>query len=332
MKQLFRSPLPGAGSGRRPVWHADHLFLAVFFLLLSCFATRAATAQVADVVSIPAPDSSAATSGTSAQGRGVWKDPDGNPLPFQTDEEIIEFLQTAEIVSVEDIPIGITKPHRVEMVKDGVRMRAALRDYDETRIDVNFGGDLYPRLRDSHLFDLAAYELAKILGLDNIPPVTMRRVNGRDVTLQIWLEGALMEFDRVDQKIAPPENENLRFLKQYQMLKLFDTLIGNQDRNNGNILFDDEWNFWLIDHSISFMRDNTHTPYLQEVHWCSREVLEKLKALDFDELNEAMNPPLTRAEVNWVLKRRDRLIERLEQLIIARGEAAVIYDEVHNEN
>ena len=41
-----------------------------------------------------------------------WKDPDGNPLPFQTDEEIIEFLRTAEIESIEDIGIGVTKPRR----------------------------------------------------------------------------------------------------------------------------------------------------------------------------------------------------------------------------
>ena len=29
----------------------------------------------------------------------IWQDPDGTPLPFQNDSEILEFLRTARIVS-----------------------------------------------------------------------------------------------------------------------------------------------------------------------------------------------------------------------------------------
>ena len=37
----------------------------------------------------------------------VWLDADGNPLPFQTDEEILEFLRTADVVSVVRIPLKL---------------------------------------------------------------------------------------------------------------------------------------------------------------------------------------------------------------------------------
>ena len=77
----------------------------------------------------------------------VWKGPDDKPLPFQSDEEILEFLRTAEIESVTDIELGVTNPRRVVLVKDGVRMRAALRDYDETFERQRFDGIFYLRLR-----------------------------------------------------------------------------------------------------------------------------------------------------------------------------------------
>ena len=269
----------------------------------------------------------AAPAGTAApQTRGVWKDPDGNPLPFQSDEEIIEFLQDAKIVAVEDIPVGVTDPRRVTLVKDGVEMRAALRDFDETHEQMRFNRVLYPRLRDSFVFDIGVYELSKILGLNNVPPVTLRRVNGVDASLQIWVEGALVEFDRVEKGIAPPESENLRFMRQYQLAKLFDTLIGNIDRNNGNILFDEDWNFWLIDHSRSFVHDDRDVPYLEQIYWCERSLFEKLKALTRDELMPHLHPPIEDFEIDWMLKRRDLIVARLEQLIAVHGESAVLYD------
>ena len=43
----------------------------------------------------------------------VWIGPDNQPLPFQTHEEILEFLRPAEVVSIEDIPVGVTKPRKV---------------------------------------------------------------------------------------------------------------------------------------------------------------------------------------------------------------------------
>ncbi len=48
----------------------------------------------------------------------VWLDPQGQPLPFQSNEEIEEFLRTAEIVSQRRIGEGINNPFRVLLEKD----------------------------------------------------------------------------------------------------------------------------------------------------------------------------------------------------------------------
>lgn len=264
----------------------------------------------------------------SALGAGVqnatWKDVDGNPLPFQDDAEILEFLRTASIESINDIPIGVTNPRRVILEKDGVRVRAALRDYDQVFEGVRIDGEFFTRLRDSFTFDVPAYALARLLSLDNIPPVTFRRVGGDRVTLQAWLEGGLMETDRVTQEIAPPSIARHR--QQTQNMWVFDSIIGNVDRNSGNILMEADGTFWLIDHSRSFMR-NDDTRYLDRVSSCSRQLFERIKTLQREELLEVMSPPLTDSEVDWVLRRRDKVVAHIENLIATRPPGTVLFDD-----
>ena len=260
----------------------------------------------------------------SAESGPHWKDPDGKPLPFQSDEEILEFLRTARIESVTDIELGVTNPRRVVLAKDGVRMRAALRDYDETFSRRTFDGVFYPRLRDAFVFDVPAYEMAVLLGLNHVPPVTFRRIGADRVSLQAWLEGALMETDRIAQAIDPPSFQ--RFRQQTQDMRVFDSLIGNVDRNTGNILMDDDWNFWLIDHSRAFMR-NDNARYLERVQACSRQLFARLKTLTAEEMLPVMSPPLTESEVNWVLRRRDKVAAHIDALIAERGEDAVLFDD-----
>jgi len=252
-----------------------------------------------------------------------WKDRFGEPLPFQSDEEIIEFLRTAEIKAVEDLEVGITNPRRVELVKDGIILRAALRDFDETYEQLRFQLNFYPRLRDSFLFDLAAYELSKMLGLNNVPPVALRRVNNVQATLQIWLEDALVEKDRYDAQMIPPDL--MFFNKQRENMYVFDSIIGNVDRNLGNVLYDEKWNHWLIDHSRSFPRNADKMIYLDVIHWCSRTMYETLRDFDRDILRERLSPPLGPQEIDAILERRDKVLARLDALIAERGEDAVLF-------
>ncbi len=285
----------------------------------------AALALVASAVAAVAPGLAAEhPARQSAQSGPLWKDPDDNPLPFQSNEEIIEFLRTARIESVTDIELGVTNPRRVVLAKDGVRMRAALRDYDETFTRRRFDGVFYRRLRDSYAFDVPAYELALLLGLNNVPPVTFRRIGANQVSLQAWLEGALMETDRIAEGIDPPSIR--RFRQQTQNMRVFDSLIGNVDRNTGNILMDGDWNFWLIDHSRAFIR-NDETRYLERVQACSRQLFARLKTLTAEEMLPVMSPPLTRSEVDWVLRRRDKVVAYIDALIAEKGEGSVLFDD-----
>ena len=93
-----------------------------------------------------------------------WIGSDGRPLPFETDEEIMDFLRTAKVVKIEKIPEGVTKPQKLYMEKDGVKAAASFRYkriHKERWNDPNAG----PRVdfRDDCIYECAAYRLSRLL-------------------------------------------------------------------------------------------------------------------------------------------------------------------------
>lgn len=243
-----------------------------------------------------------------------WRGPDGQPLPFTTDEEIVEFLGTAEVVESQDIPVGITKPLKLVLEKDGVRARAAFR-YEETeRKDVSIEGRHYRRFRDSCRFECAAYRLARMLGLDRVPPTTDRKFKGRSGSVQIWVEGSLDE----DAKDFRPPNP-LAWVQQTWDQDFFDNLILNVDRNSGNIVVDQDYKLWLIDHTRAFQP----VPELldaERVTRINRTMWTRLKEMDAESLKEAVGSWLDGEELMCLARRRELLIEHVETLVAERGE------------
>jgi len=255
--------------------------------------------------------------------RHVWKGPDGTPLPFQTDEEVLAHLRTAKVVSMRGVPKGITQPRKCLLEKDGVRSNAVFRDVDEDKAVATLAtGERILFFRDSYIFEPAAYELARLLGMDNVPPAVVRRVYGKNGSIQIFLENAMTEEDRIRQKIRPPDA--VRWNQQVFVMRVFDNLVANMDRNAGNILIDKDWKLWLIDHTRAFHRsESLREP--DKVRQCERKLFERLKALNPEEVKRQLKPYLRTSEIDSLLKRRDKLVALLEKLIEERGEEKVLF-------
>ena len=142
----------------------------------------------------------------AAQDDDAWRDVDGNPLPFQDAATISEFLRNADIVDNDKIDIGITGPRRLVLEQDGVRAYAAFRAVDEEHTRVRMpDGSYYQKLRDFSGFEVAAYEISKLLAMNNVPPAVHRRVNRDRGTAQIWVNDTMMEQDRVKQGLRSPD-------------------------------------------------------------------------------------------------------------------------------
>lgn len=271
---------------------------------------------------LPASVHAQAAAGTSSV-EWVFLDATGKPLPFKTDDEIEEFLLTATIVEMEEIPVGITDPRKARLEKNGIQLYACFRDVDIHRRQETLPGiGIRRNWRDCCKFECAAYRLGKLLGLRNIPPVVMREIKGKEITLQIWVEGALMETDRASQKINPPNP--WRHGMQWQVMHVFDALIHNDDRNAGNMLYDRDWKLWLIDHTRCFPQISD-LPKTLKVKHCEKNLWENLQNLDEEVVKERLDEYLESAELKALFQRREKLVQYIEDQIEQRGERQVLF-------
>ena len=254
----------------------------------------------------------------------VWLGADGAPLPFGTDEEILEFLRTAELLGTEKIPVGVTEPKQALLEKDGVQAHATYKDIDITAKRVRLSdGTRVMELRDFYLYEVAAYELSLLLGLDNVPPTVIRKLGRNEGSLQMWVEEAMTEGERREQGLRAPDV--VSWMQQVQTMYLFDDLIGNVDRNQGDIVIDADWKLWMVDHSRSFGL-RFEPSRMAEVILVERGFWEKLQALDEAGIRAQLGNNLTGPEIEAMLERRDTVVAHIQALIEQRTEEAVLYD------
>jgi hypothetical protein len=274
--------------------------------------------------SLAAPPAGAQTTPEPPAASYVWLDSSGEPLPFQTHPEILEYLRTANVIERERIPRGVAGAQKILMDRDGLRVRACFRTVDETqRGPFDNLPRSYRRVRDAAAFECAAYELSQLLGLGRVPPTVWREVDGTAGSVQMWLEGA-MDQDRFLEQSADPPDVEWWNLQKYR-LYVFDALIANIDRNQGNILVDPEGTLWLIDHTRTFVASkDLFQP--EKVTRCSRDLWHALRNMDEASVRQRLEPFLKRGELRSLFRRRAELVKHIEKLISAEGEEAVLFD------
>lgn len=253
---------------------------------------------------------------------GLWHGPDGKPLPFDNHTEVIEFLEEADITLVRELSSGTNRPKQVRLEKDGVVAHGIFRNVDRRKGKVNISGKVHISFHDGYIYERAAYVLSRQLGIHHVPPCVERRFQGEYGTLQLWVENAITEKDRRDQN---RDVENPMFwLRHKQTMRLFDTLIANIDRNQGNFLIDDQQNIWFIDHTRSFgISDRVEE--LERLVWCERDLWKNLQNLDRKSLEKHLGEYLSGKQLQALESRRSQLVNHLSQRISELGEGAVLY-------
>ena len=244
---------------------------------------------------------------------------DGKPLPFENDEAIIDFLNTAEILEQTRIKEGINRTWQLIMEKDGVRAHAIFREVDVLERNQRVGPIFFLVFRDSYMFDCAAYQMAVLLGMDNVPPAVLRTVNRTPGSVQLWIEGA-RKTDTTD--FHPPNA--MAWVQQLWTMYFFDALIYNVDRHPGNLMVDDDYTLWLIDHGRAFQRKPVPLNVDQVIR-VDRRIWERLLALDEATLTEAMRDYLDSSEIVSLLSRHEKLIAYINGRIEEHGEAVVLF-------
>jgi hypothetical protein len=255
-------------------------------------------------------------------GPGRWIDADGRELPFSTDAELLEFLRTAPVVGAKQLSGGINNPWRLDLELPGYRVRAIFRDVDVTkRSDSTAAERHFPSFRDSYVFEVAAYEMSLLLGLDNVPPVVLYEWRGQSGSLQLWIERARNEGERLASGESPPDPAGWQ--RQKTSMIVFDNLIYNFDRNHGNQLLDERGKLWYIDHTRSF-KQKPSLPYRDELLVLDARLWERLRSLEEERIQQALTPYLDVVQVKALLKRQRLLIRHIESMIESRGPDQVL--------
>ena len=195
-----------------------------------------------------------------------------------------------------------------------------------TQEDIRLGrkraGEL--NFADSYLYNLAAYEIARLLDLDHMMPATVeRRYRGETGSLTWWVDDVLMDEAQRESSKTQPTNA-VAFVRARQNMFVFAELVRDVDRNKGNVLYTKDWRVIMLDFTRAFrLQHELRDPsFLQQ---CDRKLYERLQTLTEDEVRGAVKNYLTGAELKAVLARRQLIVDHYAQLIKAKGEKAVLY-------
>ena len=244
--------------------------------------------------------------------------------PNLTEEQQADFLLHAKVVASKQLGKGITHPWRLTLSDDQLTHDAAFQPVDEHKATMQFeDGHTELNFVDSYHYNIAGYQLAKLLGLSDLVPVYVERTwNLRTGALSWWIPWKWDEGMRQQQKLDPPDQD--AWAHQIYKIRVFDQLIDDTDTNKTNILITEDWKVWRIDFTRAFrLSHDLQAP--GDLVKCDRRLLQNLRKLDGNELLERTKPHLNKNEVDAVIARRDKIVAHFDQLIAQKGEAAVLY-------
>ena len=232
--------------------------------------------------------------------------------PVLSDAEMERFLKNGKILKVKGTKKGVTDSTQATMTDGTITHDAHIQTIDEYKREFRSNMGVELDFRDSWTFNVAAYKLDRLIGLNMVPPSVSGNYRSNRAAVTWWVDDVMMdEGDRVKQKVEPPDRP--AWSRQMQMMRLFDELIANTDRNLGNMLYSKGWRLWAIDHTRAFRKHTTlkRPAYIAR---CERSVFEKLKSLDRDTLKREIGDYLDDGQIKSVLARRDLIVKKLEGL------------------
>ncbi len=243
--------------------------------------------------------------------------------PTLTKEQIKQFLRTAKVVNSHDAKKGITHTLRLTLSDGTVTHDASFQPIDEHKSSKQIGIGTELNFVDSYKYNIAAYALAELIGMDDMVPVYVeRKWEGNTGSLSWWLPVKMDEVERHKQKLTAPDAD--AWNNQMYKVRIFDQLVADTDVNLTNVLIGEDWKIWRIDFSRAFrLTKDLKEP--KDLVRCDRQLLEKLKTLDANALTEKTTHYLTKDEVKAVMARRDKMVAHFQKLIAEKGENEVLY-------
>jgi hypothetical protein len=288
--------VPSGWAGGRLRWLSAAmgagLLLALPCAALSQVPETAPPAQAPAAQAAPAPATTAAPTACSK----IWL---GHEAEFE------ELLRTAKVTRVEQIGVGVTGARRAHVEPGLPFSQMAWKTLKP---------GMYKGFYESYRSEIAAYEMDKLIGLGMVPPAVERHIKDEIGAAILWVEN-VKGWDAKNPVSGPDKRASAL---ESVRLKMFDQLIGNIDRNQGNLLYDSEFHFILIDHSRAFREvvDLNQYPralFEDPVLW------DRMQALTMETLQPTLGKWVSKGMLYAVLDRRNRMKREIDKLLEKRG-------------
>ncbi|MCW5966144.1 MAG: hypothetical protein KIT83_19050 [Bryobacterales bacterium] len=241
-----------------------------------------------------------------------------------TDDEKKAFLRSAKLVDSRDVGEGVTHSQRITLSSNGLVHDAHLQIIDERKDVLRTSRAVQLYFRDSYKFNVAAYELSEMLGLDMVPVSVERKVGLNRGAVTWWVDDVAMSGrQRFEKKVDAPDPE--RWTRQVETVRVFDELIGNTDRHLGNLLITGDWQLWMVDHTRAFRRNRAlRNPAI--LKRCDRQLLHALRNLDEASAVAMLDRYLDHRETLALLVRAKLIVEHFDARVAKYGETKVLFD------
>jgi len=223
--------------------------------------------------------------------------------------EFEQAMKTGTITKMESVPIGVTKPQRARLDPStpvaSFTWKPLKPGYQKGFIE-------------SYKAEIAAYELDRILELQMVPPVVERTIDGQTGAALYWIENTT-GWNAKD----PPKGPEPAWSRQLTRMKMFDLLVANIDRNQGNLIYDADWHLFLIDHSRAFT-GKKNLKGIAPLAYVDRPLWTRMQALTFQSLKTGLGEWVTDDDLRALLTRRDVMSKEIAKMVAKRGESIFV--------
>lgn len=239
-----------------------------------------------------------------------------------------KLLKEADIVGQEQMKgsEAVTEPWVLDLEIDGIKFRAIWK---------NPLGRVKGFL-ESWKWEIAAYRIDKLLGLNMVPVTVERRFQGNLGSCQLWIEDTFTLKVKEQKKLKTPSYRVFNWNRALFKQRAWDNLIYNEDRHQNQFLITEgDWHMLLIDHSRSFAtskKSTTRLIYYEKykegprlMKELPRTLYENIKTLTAAKIKGVVGEYLKDKEIEAVLLRRDLIVAWVEKRIEEMGEDKVLY-------
>lgn len=225
------------------------------------------------------------------------------------------YLKTARIVAINKSTVGgRTAPWIISLDDGKTRLRAIFKHVNRQRPSI---------LPDSYKYELAGYELGRLLGLDITPLAVEREINGLKGSLQLLIEDSMTENYRKRRNIEPPDPK--AFENTLEEIKIFENLVYDECLDRDDILIQEsDWKVWRVDFSEAFSPTLELIPGC-EIRRCSKNLYNNLQKMDEKLIESKLKSYLNDEEIRALVERKNLIIEKIKKLIEEKGEEAVLF-------